>query len=141
MRGCWSPQGCPQSSTTRGLKLQTDCPPAVTRGGSGSATAAFWGKRFYLNCLEFSVINKCAVFVHSLMEQRALPAYTPAILRLTKELPAITRITPTHRPSPSPGRPSYRVLTSTSGFFLSRVISSNSFTHYTRRQQMCLRHC
>lgn len=97
-------------------------------------------ERFYFNCLSFSVMTKCVVFVCSRMEQRVLPAYTPAILRLTKELPAITRITPDPRPSPSPGRLSHRVLTSTSGFILSCVISSNSFSHHTQRAQMCFRH-
>lgn len=101
---------------------------------------ALWEERFYLNCLEFLIISKCVVFVCSLMEQRALPAYTPAIPRLTKELPAITRITPDHQPSPSPGCPGHRVLTSTSGFILSCVISSNSFSHHTQRPQMCFRH-
>lgn len=99
--------------------------------------AALWENRFYLNCFEFSIINKCTVFVCSLMEQRALPAYTSAILRRKKELPAITRITPDRRPSPSPGRLSHRVLTTTSGFLLSCVISSNSISHHAQRPQMC----
>lgn len=109
----------------------------VRVSNTSARPAALWEKRFYLDCLYFLIINKSVAFVCSLTEQRALPACTPAILRLTKELPANTRITPDPRLSPSPGCPSHQVLTSTSGFNLFCVISLNSYSHHAQRPQMC----
>lgn len=57
VQGCWSPRGCPRSSTMCDQQRRTDCPPAATPGGSGSAAQAPTGstlaKKFCLKSLEW----------------------------------------------------------------------------------------
>lgn len=110
----WSPRGCPPYPTTCDPKPQTSHPTPATTGGSGSAmahthtirlTAAHKASRVKFD------FDSLGVFERSLMEQKALPVYTPVTVRLRRRQAVITGQTLTLRLSLCPGLLSRQVTT------------------------------